>query len=166
MNRSIIAGCCGGEAIDEDRDLGDHGLVDVARHRDAAVALGERHHADRQRRPGLDLRQRRPARPAPGRPSRTNSDDPPPISNRITPDACGSISGVQPVAAELGLGLAVDDLELEPDLVGDAGAKFLAILGRAAGFGGDQPRARDAAVVHLVAADAERLDGARRSRPR
>ena len=92
------------------------------RDRDAAVALGERHHADRQRDPGLDLRQRRAApRTARERPSRTSSEEPPPMSNRMTPSASGSISGVQPVAASSRLGLAVDDLELEPDLLARRG---------------------------------------------
>ena len=39
------------------------------------------------------------------------------------------------------LGLAVDDLELEPDLARDALEEFGAVLGRAAGLGGDQPGA-------------------------
>src|SRR5262249_40041598 len=56
--------------------------------------------------------------------------------------------------------LAIDDLELEPDLFGDAGPEVVAVLGRAAGLGGDQAGAGDTAVAHLVAADAERLHGA------
>ena len=79
------------------------------------------------------------------------------MSNRTTPSACGSISGVQPVAASVGLGLAVDDFELEPDLLGDAGAELGAVRRRAAGLGRDQPRARHAAVAHLVAANARAL---------
>ena len=47
-----------------------------------------------------------------------------------------------------------------PSSLGDAGAEFGAVLGGAAGFGRDQPRAGDAAVLHLVAADGERVDGA------
>ena len=39
------------------------------------------------------------------------------MSNRMTLSRAGSISGVQPIAASFGLGLAVDDLEIEPDLV-------------------------------------------------
>jgi len=53
------AAALGHETIDENRNLSHHGLIDVARDLVPAVALGERHHADRQRGPGLDLRQRR-----------------------------------------------------------------------------------------------------------
>ena len=62
------------------------------------------------------------------------------MSNRITASACGSISGVAVAASRLGL--AIDDLELEPDLLGDAGAEFAAVGRGAAGLGRDQPRAR------------------------
>ena len=40
------------------------------------------------------------------------------------------------------LGLAVDDLEIEPGLGLDAVEEFAAVFGRAAGLGGDQPRAQ------------------------
>ena len=43
---------------------------------------------------------------------------------------------------ELGFGLAIDDFEVEADLALHAVAEFHAVLGRAAGFGRDQPRAR------------------------
>ena len=150
----------GDEAVDEGRDLGDHRLVDLARDRvppwrSASVTTPTG--SDTQ---ALICGSGGPRRHGGERSSRTSSDEPPPMSNRITPSACGSISGVQPVAASVGLGLAVDDLELEPDLLGDAGAELGAVLGRAAGLGRDQPRARDAAVAHLVAADGERLDRA------
>jgi hypothetical protein len=42
-----------------------------------------------------------PRRVGGDRSRRTNSEEPPPMSNRSTPSACGSISGVQPVAASL-----------------------------------------------------------------
>ena len=82
------------------------------------------------------------------------------MSNNTTPSACGSISGVQPVAASVGLGFAVDDVQLETDFAGDAVAEFVAVFRHAASFGRDQPRAGDALVLHLVAADGERVDGA------
>ncbi len=54
----------------------------------------------RQRNPAADLRQRRSALVSTANgSSRTSSDEPPPISNRMTPSASGSTSGVQPVAA-------------------------------------------------------------------
>src|SRR5262245_6392541 len=62
---------------------------------------------------------------------------------------------------KLGLGLAVDDLEIEPDLVRDAGAEFGSVLRRAAGLRRNEPRAGDTARLHLVAADGERRDRAR-----
>ncbi len=64
------------------RNLFDHGKVSLARYRVAAITLGEGDDADRQRRPTDDIRRRRPARPAPRRPSRTSSDEPPPMSRQ------------------------------------------------------------------------------------
>ena len=58
------------------------------------------------------------------------------------------------------LGLARDDLEREAGLLADAVDELRAVLGRAAGLGGDQPGAGDVAVGELGAADLERLDGA------
>ena len=87
--QALGAAVLGGEAIDVDRDLGDHRLEQLAAHRDAAVALGQRHDADRDRDPGVDLRMRRAiagrarsgrAAPAPRsrRRCRTGSRRPPP----------------------------------------------------------------------------------------
>ena len=127
-----------------------------------AVALGQRHHADRQRHPGLDLAAAAGRAACGGeRPSRTSSEEPPPMSNRITPSACGSTSGVQPVAASLASVSRSTISSSSPDLLGDAGAEFGAVDRGAAGLGGDQARAGDAAVAHLVAADGQRLDRAR-----
>ena len=56
------------------------------------------------------------------------------------------------------LGRGIDDLELEAGLLGDAGAEFFAVLGRAAGLRGDEPRPPHAARAHLVATDQQRLD--------
>ena len=154
------AAMLGDEAGEERRHLGDHRLVDLARHRPSAVALGQGHHPDRQRRPGLDLRQRRPAL------DRHRALEPHDLGGAaadVEQDHTVGLRIKERRAAgggELGLGLAVDDLELEPDLGGDAGAKLGAVGGRAAGLGGDQPRAGDPAVRHLVAADAERVDRA------
>ncbi len=127
---------------------------------DAAMALGQRHHAMRQRDPAADLRQRRSAAAFCERSSRTSSEEPPPISNSTAPSACGSISVRAAGGGEPRFGLAVDHLELEADVLRDAGAEILAVLGRAAGFGRDQAGAGDALVLHLVAADRERGDRA------
>ena len=94
------------------------------------------------------------------RSSRTTSDEPPPMSNSTAPSACGSISGVQPVAARQASVSRSMTSSTRPSSSATRARKFGAVLGRAAGFGGDQPRARDAAVLHLGAADGERADGA------
>jgi len=124
-----------------------------------AVALGERHHADRQRYPGLDLRQRRTA-PA-GR--RTVEAD---QLRGATADveqhhAIGIRIDERRAAGggERRLGFTVDDVELEPDLLGNSRAKLVAVLGGATSLGRDQSRPRHAAVAHLVAANGQRLDG-------
>ena len=82
------------------------------------------------------------------------------MSNRMTPVGLRIDQRRAAGGGQRRLGLAVDDFEFEPDLLGDAGAELHAVLGGAAGFGRDQAGARDAAVPHLVAADAERLDRA------
>ena len=43
-------------------------------------------------------------------------------------------------------------------MLGDAGAEFFAVLGRAAGLRGNEPRPSHAARAHLVATDQQRLD--------
>ena len=83
------------------------------------------------------------------------------MSNRMTPSAAGSISGVQPVAASRASVSRSTISSSRPTSSRDARAESLAVLGRAAGLGRDQARAGDAAVAHLVAADAQRLDRAR-----
>ena len=57
-------------------------------------------------------------------------------------------------------GLAVDDLELEAGLGHHALEEGLAICGLTAGFGRDQPHAADFAAPELAGADPQRLDGA------
>jgi len=79
--------------------------------------------------------------------------------NNHAPAACGSNHrrGAA-VAASFGLGLPVDDLEL--GLLLATRLRTPRIWRPPGTFGGDQPRARDAAVLPLVAADAERLTAA------
>jgi hypothetical protein len=88
------------------------------------------------------------------------------MSNRITPRGLRIDQRRAAGGGEPGLGLAVDDLEIDADLRAHAVQEVDAVPGRSAGFGGDQARPRDAAVAHLVAADPQRLDGARDGRSR
>ena len=150
----------GGEFFDEDRDLVDHGLVGRRRHDMAAVALGQRDDADRQRRPADDVRLRRPA-PAGARTAephqfrRAAADVEQDDARRRRIEQLGAAGRRQPR-----LGRRIDDLKLETGLFGDALAECLAVLGGAAGLGGDEAGAHNAARVHLVAADLQRLDRA------
>ena len=100
------------------------------------------------------------------RPSRTSSDEPPPMSNRITPSAAGSTSGVQPVAASRASVSRSTISSSMPTSLRMRSRNSRPLLGRAAGLGRDQPRAGDAAVAHLVAADAQAPRPRAGSRPR
>ena len=71
-------------------------------------------------------------------PSRTSSDEPPPISNRIDTLRIRAHQRRAADRGQLRLGLAIDDFQLDPDLLGDADEEMLAILGRPAGLGRDQ----------------------------
>src|SRR5262245_4625214 len=146
----------GDEIIDEGGDLGGHRGVDFTRDLVPAVALRERHHADRQRHPGFDLRQWRPASCGLG------TLEPDELGGAAADveqdDAVGA--GVDQRGAagrrQCGLGFTVDDVELEAHLAGDAGAEFVPVDGRTTCFRRDQARPADTAVAHLVAADRER----------
>ena len=92
----------------------------------AAEALGQRHDADRQRRPGGDavlhlepLGQR--AAPLPclrrDRSSQISSEEPPPMSNTSAKSQAGVDQRGAARDGEPGLGLAVDDLDVEAGLV-------------------------------------------------
>jgi hypothetical protein len=61
---------------------------------------------------------------------------------------------------EVGLGLTVDDLELDADPLADNAEELGTVLGGAAGFGSDQPGAGHGPVAHLVPAHAERRNRA------
>ena len=61
---------------------------------------------------------------------------------------------------ELGLRLAVDDLDVEAGLGAHALQEFGAVVGKPAGLGGDQAGAGDAVPLDLGRADLQRLDGA------
>ena len=110
----------GHEAIEIARDLGDHRGVDFRRDRVSAMALGEGHHADRQRDPGLDLRQRRAA---PARRRAVEANQLRGAAADVEQDHAIRLRIEQRRAAggrQRRFGLAVDDVELEPDLGGDA----------------------------------------------
>ena len=127
----------------------------LRRHRDAAVAFGERHDADRQRDPGA----RSPgaagrasvgaaaAEPDELRGAAADVEQDGAVGRRV--DQRRAAGGGEPR-----LGFAIDDLKLDADLVADALEEVEAVAGRAAGLRRDQPRAGDAAVSHLGAADA------------
>ena len=107
------------------------------------------------------MRRRRPSG-AGARSIQTSSEEPPPMSNRRTPagvrDRPARRSRRRPGAprsrARRFPATGRSRLRTRVDELG-------AVLGRAAGFGGDQAGAADVAVGELGAADAERLDGAR-----
>ena len=126
----------------------------------AAVALRQIHHADRDRHPAQNVRMRRaefarPGRTEPHQLGRAAADIEQDHALRLRIEQRRAAAGGQ-----RRFGFAIDDLELETDLLGHARAKIDAVLGRAAGLGRDQPRPRHRAVLHLVAADGERIDGA------
>ena len=62
------------------------------------------------------------------------------------------------------LGLAVDDLEINAEALLHQSDELRAVSGRTAGFGRDGAGAGHAARGHLVAANAQRLEGARDGR--
>ncbi len=83
------------------------------------------------------------------------------MSNRMTPDAAGSNSSVQPVAASRASVAELTISSSRPASSAMRAQNACAVLGGAADFGRNQPRAPDLARVHLVAADQERIDRAR-----
>jgi len=87
-----------------------------------------------------------------GRAARPNSDDRRRCRTGLTPRrAADRSSGCQPEAARLGLGSPGRlTSSLEPDLPGDAVDENRALAAARGGVGGIKPRARDAAVLHLV----------------
>jgi hypothetical protein len=158
--QAVDAAIRGGEAIDVGRDFLDHGRKQFAAHGHAAVALGKRHHADRDRGPGANLRVRRAIARGQRRAEQhqlggaaadVEQDDA--LGMRI--DQRRAAGGGEPR-----LGLAVDDFQLDADLGPHAVEEVDAVGRGPAGFGGDQARPGDAAIAHLGAADAQRLDRA------
>ena len=105
-----------------------------------------------------------PRRPALDRLSRTSSDDPPPMSNRMTPDAAGSNSSVQPVAASLASVAESMISSSTPASSATRPRNSSRVLRGATCRRGDQPCAQHPARAHLVATDQQRLDRARNRR--
>ena len=91
---------------------------------------------------------------------RTSSVEPPPMSNRIAPRPCGIEQRRAADHGERCFGLAIDHLQPDAGLGGDPVAKAFGVRGRAAGFGRDQPQPLCLLGLDLVAANAERGDGA------
>ena len=149
-----------GEIEQELGDLLDHALECFRRHFDAAVALGQRHHADGQRIPGADAlagvgEGMRRLAVEPGDLRRAAADIEHDDRMRL-----GIDEGRAARDGEISLGLAVDDLQLEVELVAHAVDEGRAVLGEPAGLGGDETRAPHILRRHLLAADAQRIDGA------
>ena len=140
------------------RDLGDHPRIGFGRDVPAAEILGDGDDAERDRHPGLYARRRvllfRIALD-PDQFRRSAAD--------VEQDGAPSLWVEQRRAADHGqrrLGLAVDHFQPDAGLAGDLVPETVGIVGRAAGFGRDQPQAARLAVADLVAADAERRNGA------
>ena len=100
----------------------------------AAECLGERDDAEAQRFPGLDPA----APPRRSRVSQTISEEPPPMSNSTIDSrfAVGKFAAAG--RGQRGLGLAIDDLQIQPEPLAHLLEKLGAVLGRAAGLGGDR----------------------------
>ncbi len=160
MEATEIAAMLFGECPHQSGDFLDHRIVDLARHDSTTVTLRECDDPDRQRRPPDDIGLRRSAMDAvrPVQPDHLGG-----ATADVEEDDAGRGRIEQLGAAgsgQSGLSRRIHDLKLEAGFVGDAGAEFTAVLGGAAGLGGDQPRAMDATRTHFIAADQKRLDGA------
>ena len=113
-------------------------------------------HADRQRHPGADAVGHAPAA-AIAAPAEVDPDEFRRAAADVEEEDAGGVRIDQRGAAgdrQARLGLARDDLEGQAGLGAHALDEFGAVLGRAAGLGGDQPGAADLAVGELGAADA------------
>ena len=148
----------GGKRRDMRSDLAHHPGIGLPRHVLAAEMLGQRHHAERDRHPGLDARDgvllagiafdsHQFGRAA----ADIEQDRAPPvrIEQRRTADH-----------GERGFRLAVDDFEMDAGFGGDPVAKAFRICRRAAGLGRDHPQARRLFRPDLVAANPQGRDRA------
>ena len=135
-----------------------HRREGVGAHMGAAEMLREGDDAKLQRCPVAQLHGAAPRAPRAGEPHefcRAAADVEQQHARRLPVD--------QRTAAARGearLGLAVDDLQLQAGVVAHAGGEFVAVAGAAAGLRRDGSRPRDAARVHFVAANFQRLERA------
>ena len=137
---------------------GDHVLERIVVDVMAAETLGERDDAEFDRGPDGDA-----ARALFSRAIGRQPDDFGGAAADIEQQHAFGLRVGQRAAAERGqprLRLPVDDFERQPRALVDAFDEFLAIVGRAAGFRGDQAGFGHTAPVHLVAADFQRLQRA------
>ena len=128
-----------------------HRREDLRRDVVAAKGLGERDDAEPQRFPGFDARRDRRAR-APAR----HPDDFRRAAADVEQDGrLGLLVGELAAAGrgEKGLGLAIDDLEMHAQGVAHPLKELPAVQRRIGRPPSRQPRPRDAARAHLVAAD-------------
>ena len=138
--------------------IGGHRLESLGADALAAEMLGERDHAELDGGPLIELEAA--VRRRVGRASQTSSVEPPPMSKSSA--LLGSrVSEIAAAArGEARLGLAVDDLEIEPGALERPGGEFVPVRRRAAGLSRDKARARHAARLHLVAANLQRVERA------
>ena len=148
----------GGERSDMFGDLLHHPRIGLRRDVAAAKMLGQRDDAERDRHPRLDARRRilftRIALD-PNQFGRSAAD--------IEQNGAPSVRIEQRRAADHGercFGLAVDHFEADAGLRGDPIAKTFGIRRGAAGLGRDQPQPPGLPGLDLVAANAQRGDGA------
>ena len=158
MHVADIAAMLGCEGRDVLGDFLHHQRIGLRRDIPAAEALGQGHDAERDRHPCLDPRRGvwlvRIALD-PDQFGRSAAD--------VEQDGAAPIWIEQRRAAEhreRGLGLAIDDFQPDAGLGRDAVAKAGRVGGRAAGLGRDQPQPPGFAGLDLIAANAQRGDGA------
>src|SRR5690348_10718597 len=127
MKSTQIAGMLGREPVDQQGHFLDHGLIDLARYGFAAVALGKRDHADRERGPTDNVR---PWRTASSRMRAIEAHQFRGSAADIKQDDAVCFWIEQLGAAgrrESRLGRGIDDFKLKSGFFGNARAKLLAV---------------------------------------
>ena len=153
-----LTGMLGSKWPDMASDFGDHGGVGLRRDIAAAEMLGKGDHAERDRHPPLDARR--------GADCVRITLDPHQFGRSaadIEQDGASSPRVDQRRATDHGersLGLAIDDLQTDPGLGGDAVSKAFGVRSGAAGLRRDQPQPPRLSRLDFVAANAQRRNGA------